>query len=112
MPKKMTKKTFIEKAMLVHGDKYDYSKVVYVNSYSKIRITCLEHVDFCKPQGPILTRGVNVLPVVTLKNFSRKFFQTEQEKFMETGIDCSSNNKVVQNAALLYPKGKTSFCHF
>jgi len=31
---------FIEDAMLLHGDKYDYSHVVYTNSKSKIEIGC------------------------------------------------------------------------
>ena len=37
---------FIEKAKSVHGDKYDYSKVQYTNSKTKITITCKEHGDF------------------------------------------------------------------
>ena len=37
---------FIEKAKLVHGDKYDYSKVVYVNNKTKICIICPEHGEF------------------------------------------------------------------
>lgn len=31
---------FVEKAIRIHGDKYDYSKAVYVNSDSKIIIIC------------------------------------------------------------------------
>ena len=34
----MTLKDFITKARLVHGDKYDYSKVVYVDSNTKVCI--------------------------------------------------------------------------
>ncbi len=37
---------FIEKAKQVHGDKYDYSKVEYVNSYTKVCIVCKEHGEF------------------------------------------------------------------
>ena len=37
---------FIAKAQVVHGDKYDYSKSVYVNRYTKVTITCPEHGDF------------------------------------------------------------------
>ena len=46
MPKRDTKKSFIEKARKVHGDKYDYSKVEYVNSTTKICIICPEHGEF------------------------------------------------------------------
>jgi hypothetical protein len=37
---------FITKARLIHGNKYDYTKTVYVNSCSKLIITCLVHGDF------------------------------------------------------------------
>ena len=35
-----TKEQFIERAIKVHGDKYDYSKVIYNNSQTKIIIKC------------------------------------------------------------------------
>ena len=41
MPKKMSNSEFIEKAKLIHGDKYDYSLVNYVNSSSKVKLVCL-----------------------------------------------------------------------
>lgn len=37
---------FIEKAKKTHGDKYDYSKVDYKNSQTKVCITCPVHGDF------------------------------------------------------------------
>ena len=41
-----TTEQFIEKARKVHGDKYDYSKVEYVNSSTKVCIICPEHGEF------------------------------------------------------------------
>lgn len=35
-----TTESFIEKAKQVHGDKYDYSKVNYINACTKIHIVC------------------------------------------------------------------------
>lgn len=46
MPKKLTTKEFIENAVKVHGDKYDYSKVVYVNLKTPICIICPIHGGF------------------------------------------------------------------
>ena len=43
---KYTKEKFIEKAKEVHGNKYDYSKVNYVNSSTKVCIICPEHGEF------------------------------------------------------------------
>jgi hypothetical protein len=37
---------FIEKANKVHKNKYNYSHVVYVNSFTKIKIICNEHGEF------------------------------------------------------------------
>ena len=39
---------FIEKSKLVHGDRYDYSKVDYKNANTKIIIICKEHGEFYK----------------------------------------------------------------
>jgi hypothetical protein len=44
--KKLTTEEFIEKAKKVHGNKYDYSKVDYVNSHAKICIICPKHGEF------------------------------------------------------------------
>jgi predicted nucleic acid-binding Zn-ribbon protein len=44
--KKLTTEQFIKKAIEVHGDKYDYSKVEYVNSETKVCIICPEHGEF------------------------------------------------------------------
>ena len=42
---------FIEKAKETHGDKYDYSKVEYVNAKTKICIICPEHGEFWQEPG-------------------------------------------------------------
>ena len=39
-------KLFIEKARAKHGDRYDYSKTVYVRNKDKVLITCKIHGDF------------------------------------------------------------------
>ena len=40
------KSSFIEEAKKVHGDKYDYSKVEYINVHTKVCIICAEHGEF------------------------------------------------------------------
>ena len=39
-------KSFIEKSRKIHGDKYDYSKVEYINRMTPVIITCPIHGDF------------------------------------------------------------------
>lgn len=41
-----SKDNFIEKAIAAHSDRYDYDRVVYVNSKEKVIITCVKHGDF------------------------------------------------------------------
>ena len=43
MAKKLTTQEFIKKARKIHGDKYDYSKVEYIKSTSKVCIICPKH---------------------------------------------------------------------
>jgi len=37
---------FIRKAKTIHGDKYDYAKVVYINNLTKVIINCPNHGEF------------------------------------------------------------------
>ena len=43
---KTNTENFINKSKQVHGDKYDYSKVEYVNNSTKVCIICPEHGEF------------------------------------------------------------------
>ena len=58
MAKKYTQEEFIEKAKAIHGDKYDYSKVEYVNGRTKICIICPEHGEFWQiPNSHLMGKG-------------------------------------------------------
>jgi hypothetical protein len=46
MPKKLTQEEFIKRSKAVHGNKYDYSKVNYINKTSKVTIICPIHGEF------------------------------------------------------------------
>lgn len=49
--KKYTNEEFIEKARQIHGNKYEYSKVEYINSTTKVCIICPEHGEFWQTPG-------------------------------------------------------------
>ena len=40
----MNQLEFIEKASRIHGDRYDYRLVDYVNNKTKVKIICPEHI--------------------------------------------------------------------
>lgn len=46
MPKKITTSDFIETVKKINGDKYDYSKVNYIDSKHKVCIICPKHGEF------------------------------------------------------------------
>lgn len=52
MGRKLTNIEFINKAVKIHGDKYDYSKTEYIKSSLKVTIICKIHGDFL--QNPSL----------------------------------------------------------
>lgn len=54
----MDKSLFVEKACKVHRNKYDYSKVEYKNSKTKVCIICPEHGEFLQaPSKHLYGRG-------------------------------------------------------
>lgn len=53
---------FIERAINVHGEKYDYSKVEYINAHTKVTIKCKLHGDFAqRPHDHV--KGKNGCPI-------------------------------------------------
>lgn len=46
IPRLIKKQKIIEKALKIHGDKYDYSKVDFVNVNKKVEIICKKHGSF------------------------------------------------------------------
>lgn len=66
-------KEFIEKAKSVHGNKYDYSKVKYVNCHTKVCIICPEHGEFWQnPSDHINGSGCPKCKAEKIGNINRK----------------------------------------
>jgi hypothetical protein len=58
MSKKVTTQDFISRAREVHGDRYDYSKSVYVSATTPMTIICPEHGEFQqRPVNHTMGRG-------------------------------------------------------
>jgi very-short-patch-repair endonuclease len=59
---------FIEKAKLIHNDKYDYSNINYINNHTNVIITCKEHGDFEQtPQTHLSGCGCKCCGIATMK---------------------------------------------
>ena len=66
MGKKLTTQEFVDRAIKVHGDKYDYSKTQYIHSKENVIITCNIHGDF--PQTPNTHSSGSGCPLCTNNN--------------------------------------------
>jgi hypothetical protein len=65
-----TTEQFIEESIRVHGDKYDYSLVDYVNNYTKVKIICSKHGIFeQQPKPHLYGQGCPKCRSFTLNDF-------------------------------------------
>lgn len=83
--KKSTKEEFIEKAKLIHGDKYTYEKVVYINVRKKVTITCEQHGDFTQlPRNhTLLEQGCPICGYINRANSNIKSKDLLLKNFLE-----------------------------
>ena len=70
MAKKSNTAEFIMKAKLIHKDRYDYSKVRYINSSTKVTIICPIHGEFEQSPNSHLS-GSNCNKCVRILNASK-----------------------------------------
>lgn len=101
-----TQEEFLEKAKIVHGNKYDYSKVVYINSHTPIKIFCNE----CKtwfyqlPQHHLQGSGCQRC------NINRK--RKSQEEFIKEAISIHGNKYDYSNINYTNNRNKLQiFCN-
>ena len=78
MSKRSTTEEFIEKARKVHGDKYDYSKVNYINEHTKVIIVCPIHGDFLQQPNSHLSKR-NCPKCVNRKLTTEEFIKKAKE---------------------------------
>ena len=80
MPKKITTEEFIAKARSKHGNRYDYSKVVYKKAKSEVEIICKIHGSFWQiPYSHLHGYGCPVCGG-TQKSNTEEFIKKAKEK--------------------------------
>ena len=77
MSAKLTQEEFIHKAKETHGNKYDYSKVVYINNHSKIIIICPIHGEFKQTPRNHIQWGCRKCGRQSVSEARREVFTTE-----------------------------------
>lgn len=105
MPRKLTTEEFIGKAIKVHGNRYDYSKVEYDRSDDKVIIICKKHKEFkqsphshlkghgCKRCGDISNAKKNT---ISTEEFIKKAKKVHGSKYNYSKTICKgSKDKVI-----------------
>lgn len=98
---RFTKEIFIEKAIKIHGTKYDYSKVEYKNYHTKVEIICRKHGAFIQEPAVHLSGSAGCPMCVhekTRERFSdttESFIKKSKEKF---GDKFDYSNVVYKNS--------------
>lgn len=78
-----TKENFVKKARLVHGNKYDYSKVEYVNNKTRVCIICPKHGEFWQlPLDHLLGSGCQKCNMSHLENEIKLLLEKNNIKFI------------------------------
>lgn len=95
---------FIERAKKVHGDKYDYSKVNYVNNKTKVCIICPRHGEFWQTPHNHLIYGCNECANEVRRNNSR----SSVDEFIAKAIDKHGNK--YDYSKVIYKNANTKVC--
>jgi very-short-patch-repair endonuclease len=82
MLKRLTRDEFIEKARKIHGDKYGYDKVEYVNAHTHVTIICPDHGEFAQAPSDHIY-GKQGCPACANKRRA-KFRSSTREKFISS----------------------------
>ena len=86
-----TQESFIEKAIALHGDKYDYSEVAYVDSVTKVKIKCPLHGPWLtKPNSHLNERGCS-----TCGNIGPSKGENELADFLRTLVGVDTSNRAI-----------------
>ncbi|MDG1040429.1 MAG: hypothetical protein P8P00_06110 [Polaribacter sp.] len=88
MPARKTQEQFISESIRRHKGKYDYSKVIYVNSQTKIIIICPEHGQFSmKPNSHSNGQGCPKCGRIRARKNIRKNWESVYEKIKKVHGD-------------------------
>lgn len=90
--KKLTTDEFIEKAIKIHGDFYDYSEVDYINTRTKVCIICPKHGRFWQTPNSHLS-GKAECPIcqnhfkVTAQEFIKRAKKIHGNKYIYSNLN-------------------------
>ena len=83
-----TQEQFINRAIAKHDNRYDYSKVKYIDSRTKVIIICLEHGEFTQePNNHVRGNGCSICAI----NFRSNQINKTTEEFIKESRNIHKN---------------------
>lgn len=98
MGRRLTKEDFIKRSREIHGDKYDYSKVEYKNTHTKVEIGCENHGSFWQTPGNHFHYGCKICGgcyKLTTQEFIEKAVKVHGEKYNYEKVEYKNNRTKV-----------------
>ena len=101
--RRLTTSDFVQRAVAVHGDRYDYSKVEYQSGHDKVRVRCPQHGEFDQVAGKHLAGmgcpqcGLSRLGQYNKKStsdFIRESMQRHGDAYDYTSTDLAPGNRL------------------
>lgn len=92
-----TRESFIEEVNKIHGNKYGYSKVEYINNHTKVCIICPEHGEFWQtPSNHLNGKGCSKCNLIN-RGMEMNLFEELKKTFSNNEIIYQYSNKDIFN---------------
>ena len=116
------KERFVEDARKIHGDRYNYDKVVYIGKMEKVCITCKIHGDFWQAASNHVARKSGCPSCAGQKKYDRDVISERAKKIYGNKFDCSEvevgnelsminvkcpKHGIIRVMAMVFLRGKT-----
>lgn len=93
MPARLTTAEFVARARRVHGDRYDYSSVVYANNRTKVTVICPVHGPFATDPGNHIKkragcRQCSIRAPYTTDRFIARSREAHGDRYGYERVDC------------------------
>tara|TARA_Y100001970_G_C14077004_1_gene772576 strand:+ start:357 stop:956 length:600 start_codon:yes stop_codon:yes gene_type:complete len=99
-PRIVTTEEFLNRVIGIHGDRYDYSKVQYINSHTKVEVICKIHGAFLSlPHNLIKGRGCAICAgnkKLTNESFLERAKAIHGDKYDYSKVSYSTSQKKIK----------------
>ena len=115
MSKRLTKEEFIERSKKIHGDKYDYSQLTYINNSTPVKIIYEGNIYYQNPNNHLRGFKCENIKGLTTEEFILKSRKIHGDKYDYSLVDFKNvrskikiiyNGLIYEQLAYLHLEGK------